>query len=475
MKNSVNTVRKERSETPTVRWLKTPINKLTPTDSKQVFRVTEKTGLRVEITPNRKDSKGSQIQGRKTIRYVVKFNEKPLYITLKHFEKDDEGKFLRWTNQMFWGENVFEVDTVEESLAVIQELLRKGINPNESAQLRKDSATVEDLFARYCRYFEERIKTGERRSKSYEDILGMWKNHIQPHLASKRAAEITDQFASEYMTALLSRSSYAVHNKVLRMLKALYNYGIQTAKILNENPFLGIKRLEEVKRDRHLSLDEFNRLRESLTHEKQIYQDIVLVLALTGQRKHCVLSMEWREINAEKGVWSIPRSKVKSKRPHTVPLSPAVMAILSRRSHEAVQGERFVFPSANSASGHVVEKSGAGSFWRRIIKRAGLYDEDGAETLRIHDLRRSLASFSVERGASIQAVSKLLGHSDISITAASYAHLSVDAVRGELVQTESMMLMDPSTKKLEILRDQILALPVDDRLRLMAMIQEVEG
>ncbi|WP_227006713.1 hypothetical protein [Shewanella donghaensis] len=36
------------------------------------------------------------------------------------------------------------------------------------------------------------------------------------------------------------------------------------------------------------------------------------------------------------------------------------------------QGERFVFPSERSQSGHVIEKAGKGSFWHRITERAEL-------------------------------------------------------------------------------------------------------
>ncbi|CAM4128672.1 hypothetical protein [Shewanella livingstonensis] len=48
------------------------------------------------------------------------------------------------------------------------------------------------------------------------------------------------------------------------------------------------------------------------------------------------------------------------------------MDILTRRSKEAVKGERFVFPSERSQSGHIIEKAGKGSFWHRITERAEL-------------------------------------------------------------------------------------------------------
>lgn len=44
------------------------------------------------------------------------------------------------------------------------------------------------------------------------------------------------------------------------------------------------------------------------------------------------------------------------------------------------------------------------------------------------------------RGGNIQTTSKLLGHSDISITASTYAHLDVENVRAELGITTAQLL-----------------------------------
>jgi hypothetical protein len=55
-----------------------------------------------------------------------------------------------------------------------------------------------------------------------------------------------------------------------------------------------------------------------------------------------------------------------------VPLTKEAMDILTRRSQEAVKGERFVFHSERSQSGHIIEKASKGSFWHSITERAGL-------------------------------------------------------------------------------------------------------
>ncbi|WP_259589691.1 tyrosine-type recombinase/integrase [Shewanella baltica] len=116
------------------------------------------------------------------------------------------------------------------------------------------------------------------------------------------------------------------------------------------------------------------------------------------------------------------------------------MKILERRSHEAVHGVKYVFPAERSHSGHITENAGKGSFWYRITERAGLRSEKKGESVTIHDLRRTIASWSVMRGGNIQTTSKLLGHSDISITASTYAHLDVEHVRHELGITTAQLL-----------------------------------
>ncbi|MHB1203741.1 MAG: tyrosine-type recombinase/integrase, partial [Acidithiobacillus sp.] len=70
------------------------------------------------------------------------------------------------------------------------------------------------------------------------------------------------------------------------------------------------------------------------------------------------------------------------------------------------------------AIGHLVEpKKG----WQRLLQRAGIED------LRIHDLRRSLASFQIDAGVSLAVIGKGLGHHSQQTTAV-YARLAQDPV-----------------------------------------------
>ncbi|GGI72062.1 integrase [Shewanella hanedai] len=350
--------------------------------------------------------------------------------------------------------------------------LSQGQNPNEVKREKKQladreralSMTVQQLFDVYEVEFQLKIKTNERRPKSLRDIQSLWKAHLQSRVAHLQVGELSRLDANNLLKKILISKTVPIRNKCLSLMKSMYNEQ-------EPNPFAKIKKLAGVKRERVLSKLEVKNLLDALNYEEQIYQDVIKLLLLTGQRKSCVFAMEWREVDHERGVWIIPTSKMKAKRPHAVPLTIEVMDILKRRSAEAVQGEKYVFPANRSQTGHIAENSGKGSFWWRITERAGLRSEEKEQNVTIHDLRRTIASWSVMRGGNIQMTSKLLGHSDISITASTYAHLDVEQVRAELgITTAELMGLNLEESKVDKLVKEIQQLSEEERRELLGRI-----
>ncbi len=132
------------------------------------------------------------------------------------------------------------------------------------------------------------------------------------------------------------------------------------------------------------------------------------------------------------------------------------MEILQRRSGNAEAGQKYVFHSLLTKVSHATERLGERSFWHRITEKAGLRGDGRGESVTIHDLRRTIASWSVMRGGNIQTTSKLLGHSDISITASTYAHLDIEQVRHELgITTAQLLETDLRESKVERLVKEI--------------------
>ena len=63
------------------------------------------------------------------------------------------------------------------------------------------------------------------------------------------------------------------------------------------------------------------------------------------------------------------------------------------------------------------------SNFRRAVKWSRTVDAIGASGLHFHDLRHSAASILLSMGANPKVIQELLGHSEMSITLGTYAHL----------------------------------------------------
>ena len=362
----------------------------------------------------------------------------------------------------------FQTMTVEQARNEARDklnLIRNGINPNEQKKADSDNAnntvTYLGLFEAYRKNFEQMIRAGERRQLSLNQTIAIFSNHTNPVFLKRDVRFIASDDAKGILATLKLSKSTSIFNKCLTQIKAVFNYA-KTEGLISNHHFAEQKKFADNERERVLSQSEEVRLLEALDVEDQIYKDIVLIALMTGQRKHCILSLKWQEIDPQQKIWMIPAGKAKSKKSLTVPLIPEAMEILTRRSNEAEADELYVFPNKRSKLGHVTEKTGEGSFWRRTTRRAGLYSDDKQQRLTFHDLRRSTATRMARAGIEMALIQKTLGHSSIAITQKIYAHHDVSQVRKSLEDT-----WNKPVSTMDTLKEQLKALTPEQRLELL--------
>ena len=315
--------------------------------------------------------------------------------------------------------------------------ITKGNDPNETKrEAKRRGMSFAELHELYDKDFADKVKRDERRASSQLQSSRLYKNHLANILDHKKRRlsdvtleQIDARYASQVIDTLKSEKTKPIFNKLLTLLLSMFNLAIRK-HLITTNPFLGEKKFRDTERKRYLQNNEIEHFFAAVNKEEQIYQDVVKMLLFTGQRKNCVLSMRWEELDASLSIWTIPVSKMKGKESHTLPLPIQCIDILQRRSQEKhLNG--FVFPAKTNSSklGHIAEKTGENSFWRRITRNAGLYSEDKSQNLTVHDLRRSLASWQINNDVDLYTVSKTLGHKSIATTQKIYAHLNSDKVR----------------------------------------------
>ena len=379
-----------------INFTKTKLKTLQPTESIQRFGDIEQPGLILQIMPSGYMSFCFQrkVKGRTTRISIGSFPETPIDIARKS----------------------------------VREMLNK-VAAGENAVDRGDSMTTDQLLEEFKKEFLIRVTAGERRLVSLENIERNYRLHIKPSLGDRKICNVDSKIVDALISAFRQKAP-SVHNKCLTACKSLWNFAVEREWI-KTNPFSKYNKLSDKIRERFLQPDEMERFFSALEFEPQIYRDVILMTLFTGQRKSCVLAMEWCEIDFTNGLWHIPTSKMKGKRQHTVPLIRDMLDILVRRNAEKTNDAKYVFPSSHgSASGHITEKTGSGGFWRRVTTRAGLYSEDKDKNLTVHDLRRTLASWQAMNNESLIVISKVLGHRDTKVTASVYAHLQTGGARG---------------------------------------------
>jgi integrase len=303
--------------------------------------------------------------------------------------------------------------------AEINSDIANGLNPSEVKRERKSGLTFSDLFAEYLERHSKPAK------KTWAEDKSKYETYLARPLGNKKLSTI-DQSSIAAIHGKITKAGHQVTaNRVKALVSSIFGWAISVG-LWQANPALGIRLNREHSRDRFIQNDELRKFFQALAEEENsTMRDYFLLSLLTGARRANVLSMRWVDINLKRAEWRIEETK--NGTPQTITLSPEALTILRNRNPS--EPTTFVFPG-NGRSGHLIEPKKS---WKRILNRAGIDD------LRIHDLRRTLASWQARTGASLAIIGKSLNHKNQDTTAI-YARLDLEPVR-ESVNTATAVIM----------------------------------
>ncbi len=299
--------------------------------------------------------------------------------------------------------------SIEQARKAATECLHKiseGHDPNKEKKSIKNEMLFSELFQKYLEDY------AKKRKFSWYTDKGYYERHLQD-LRSKKISQISKQDIEKVHYNIKEKAGLYAANRTISMIQTMYSKALDWG-YEGSNPAARISKFKETARDRFLKPEEINRFFDAINSEpNKIIKSFFYILLFTGARKSNVLAMKWKDINlGEDAYWKIP--KTKNGETHTVFLAPEAVKILSDLRRYS-KGE-WVFPSPTSKSGHLEEPKSA---WKRILNKAGIED------LRIHDLRRTMASWQVRNGANSYIIGQTLGHKDKQATAV-YARVSND-------------------------------------------------
>jgi integrase len=307
-----------------------------------------------------------------------------------------------------------------------REDIRQGIDPKtkEEARRRELERMRADTFrAAFETYAEEKLS----KLRTGDAVAAAVRKYAFPSLADRPLKEIKRREVLDMLKGIAKTYPIAA-NRVSAYVKTFFLWAVNE-ELIEDSPAASIKRpSEENERDRVLQHSEIRAIWHACG-ELGVFGRAFRLMLLTGQRRNEVGEMAWSEIDRKLAVWTLEKDRTKAGRGHLVPLAPAALAILA----DCPRIGDYVFSTGRSGRGKLavdanpVPISGWGKAKEHLdaltLKYARAFaEQDGDEPpaaiegWRLHDLRRSVASNLARLGVERLTISKILNHSDPTVT-----------------------------------------------------------
>lgn len=269
--------------------------------------------------------------------------------------------------------------------------------------------TLSDLGKKYL----DHMRASGRTEKHIRNIERLLENQFIPVIGDKSIDTLTYQqnmvpfilhFKGVSDSTGKSRSQYTV-NKYCDYLSFIFNFGIDNG-FTSVNPLKNWKKPKVQPWDLKLTLEDAKKIMTNAEPHLKWAMEVCFNLG-TRPGESELLSLRWENVDFKAGTVRIYASKTKTYR--TVPVNPEFL-------------ERMEHVRDESESGFVIEYMGRGlttirKAFKNACKRAGI-----SYPTRMYDLRHLFATTLLSKGADLAAVSKMMGHSTVKMTADTYYH-----------------------------------------------------
>jgi integrase len=174
-----------------------------------------------------------------------------------------------------------------------------------------------------------------------------------------------------------------------------------------------------------------------------------VVMALnTGCRDSEMKSLQWHQLDLEKLILTVGKSKTDAGDGRTIPINRALLQSIVRyrqwylKRFEMIQAKDYVFPFGRDR--HYDKTRPVTTFktaWQNLKKRSGI-------EIRWHDLRHTVGTNLAESGATDETIMALMGHVSRSMLT-HYSHIRTEMKRKamESIQTKRSVLRAVAGRK----------------------------
>ncbi|AKE59359.1 integrase [Citrobacter amalonaticus Y19] len=265
-------------------------------------------------------------------------------------------------------------------------------------------------------------------SKNYADyVKRAFNNNVFPYLGPQPVNEIKPLELLSVLQRMEKRGAAELASKVRQRCSEVFRYAIVTGRA-EYNPAADLGSALQSHEKQHYPFLNAAELPDFLHKLSNYSGSLITLLAtrllmLTGLRTVELRLAEWKEIDFDNRIWEIPKTRMKMKRPHVVPLSTQSLRAL-RQLGELTGNYQLIFAGRNDVNKAMSEAS-----INMVIKRIG-YDKRATG----HGFRHTMSTILHEQGFNTAWIETQLAHVDKNSIRGTYNHAQYLDGRREMMQ-----------------------------------------
>jgi len=349
-----------------------------------LYKVADRDGLYVVVTP----------RGTISFRMDYRLNGRRETLTIGRYGTKDGISLLM----------------ARERCMEARKAIAQGVSPAQEKQREKSRLAEAQTFGEYTKRWLGEHRMADSTKAMRKTVID---RDILPVFQNRRMAEIGPEDLRALCAKIKGRGAPATAVIAREIVKLVFAYAaMHGEKAPNPADEVGPSSIATfVPKDRALSPSEIrlmHRLLETTATLPTIRLALRLVL-LTLVRKSELIEATWDEVDFENAVWSIPKSRMKTGKPHNVYLSQQALDIFIAL-HTCAAGSKFVLPSRYDAD-RCMSKATLNRVTQVIAEKAKESNLP-LEPFTVHDLRRTGSTILNELGFNGDWIEKCLAHED---------------------------------------------------------------
>jgi integrase len=318
------------------------------------------------------------------------------------------------TNLSFGGYPELSLAKARKKRAEARELLSINTDPktHRDEQHQSNKNALENTFGVLAEKWLV-LKKKQVKAETADKAWQTMKKHVLPTLENVPVHVIKPKLVIDILNPIASKGSLETVKRLCRNINEVMRLAVASGHI-EVNYLTDITKLFSAPKKQNMATIKPERLPElmlALANASIMKSTRCLVewQLHTMTRPKEAATARWCDIDLDKKVWVIPEERMKMKKPHTIPLTPQVLALLD--VIKAMSGHReYLFPNHRDPKKHANSQSA-----NVALKRMGFAGE-----LVSHGLR-SLASTTLnEEGFIPDVIEAALAHIDKNEVRAAY-------------------------------------------------------